>query len=628
VLLDYAKRRSEDGSLSLVDFVNLKDNDGWSALMVAARNGFLQCVKLLVAVGADVNSENRTGRSSPNRRGSVQPIMINLRDERERPDLNEDAGCTALMYAAHSHHVDTVRLLLDKKANVLMESDKGWTSVMFASESGDMVILEMVLEALDDPAKVLEAVNVRNGGGRTPLHVAARGGHEGIVRQLLSANAEPNRHDNERLEGNGQRTPLIVAAEHGYESVMRALLTARADKNSVMQDRRTPLIIACQNGYLRAVDVLIRCKADLNACMKEGDKRTALILCAQNAHTAIVRLLLQEKADPLLRDHNILTALDHAMANHPDNNDLIGMLTLQGRQEQGPRFWPAHVESHVENHTQLTRMAEAAEVAESKMVMILFGPPGAGKGSQAPKIVLKLNIPQLSTGDMLRAAVAAGSEVGKKAKDVMASGGLVSDELVVSIIRERVTEADCEGGFILDGFPRTVEQAKMLDEMLSGSGDKVSLVLALEVPDAVLTERICGRWVHKASGRSYHVKFAKPKSLADGVTPIVESMLDDETGEPLMQRADDTEEALTKRLQGYHEQTVRRPMQAPAVRRACVRIAVVAARSFKTAQLSDVLLSSLQVPILAHYEPAGVVAKVDANVAADKVWESIEKELP
>merc|ERR1740138_232668 len=222
-------------------------------------------------------------------------------------------------------------------------------------------------------------------------------------------------------------------------------------------------------------------------------------------------------------------------------------------------------------------------------IMILIGAPGAGKGSQAPKIVDKLKIPQLSTGDMLRAAVAAGSEVGKQAKDVMASGGLVSDELVVSIIRERIAEPDCGGGFILDGFPRTVEQAKMLDEMLAGTGDKVSLVLALEVPDEVLTERICGRWVHKDSGRSYHVKFAKPKSLAEGAAPTVETMLDDETGEPLMQRADDTEEALGKRLEGYHAQTV---------------------------------------PILDHYSPAGVVSKVDANKAPETVWDSVAAALP
>ena len=233
--------------------------------------------------------------------------------------------------------------------------------------------------------------------------------------------------------------------------------------------------------------------------------------------------------------------------------------------------------------------ADAAKAkTDGKTVMILLGPPGAGKGSQAPKIVETLDIPQLSTGDMLRAAVAAGSDVGKQAKDVMASGGLVSDELVVSIIRERIKDSDCTKGFILDGFPRTVEQAKMLDSTLDGSGDKVSCVLALEVPDEVLTERICGRWVHKASGRSYHVKFAKPKSLADGATPTEETMLDDETGEPLMQRADDTEEALTKRLQGYHDQTV---------------------------------------PILDHYAPTGVVSKVDANVGPAEVWGSIKKVL-
>jgi len=231
----------------------------------------------------------------------------------------------------------------------------------------------------------------------------------------------------------------------------------------------------------------------------------------------------------------------------------------------------------------------SAMADSSKTVMILFGPPGAGKGSQAPKIVESLNIPQLSTGDMLRAAVAAGTEVGKQAKDVMASGGLVSDELVVSIIKDRIKEDDCTGGFILDGFPRTVEQAKMLDAMLDGSGDSVNLVLALEVPDEVLTERICGRWVHKASGRSYHVKFAKPKSLGDGEKPTEATMLDDETGEPLMQRADDTEEALGKRLESYHAQTV---------------------------------------PILDHYSPAGVVKKVDANQKPEAVWDLIDAALP
>ena len=171
----------------------------------------------------------------------------------------------------------------------------------------------------------------------------------------------------------------------------------------------------------------------------------------------------------------------------------------------------------------------------------------------------------------------------------MAAGGLVTDELVISIIRDRVKDADCAGGFILDGFPRTVEQAKMLDAMLEGTGDKVSLVLALEVPDEVLTERICGRWVHKASGRSYHVKFARPRSLGEGDAPSAATMLDDETGEPLMQRTDDTEAALRKRLEGYHAQTV---------------------------------------PILDHYSEAGVVSKVDASAAPEVVWGNVAVALP
>merc|ERR1719217_407813 len=125
----------------------------------------------------------------------------------------------------------------------------------------------------------------------------------------------------------------------------------------------------------------------------------------------------------------------------------------------------------------------------------------------------------------------------------MESGGLVSDKLVLRIIKDRVAQADCVKGFILDG-------------LLRAEGDKVGMVVALTVPDEVLTERICGRWVHKDSGRSYHVKFAAPKSFQEGAVPSPETMLDDETGEPLMQRADDTEEALKKRLAGYHGETV------------------------------------------------------------------------
>ena len=217
-------------------------------------------------------------------------------------------------------------------------------------------------------------------------------------------------------------------------------------------------------------------------------------------------------------------------------------------------------------------------------ILVLFGPPGAGKGTHAPKIVDKLAIPQLSTGDMLRAAVAAGTEVGKKAKAAMDAGALVTDEIVVGIIADRIEEKDCASGFILDGFPRTVEQAKKLDEVLKKKGEGVGRVIELQVPDAVLTERITGRWIHKASGRSYHVKFNPPKSL-NGGKPSAATMKDDETGEPLMQRSDDTEAALVSRLKAYHAETV---------------------------------------PVLKHYG-ASKVAEVDANRSMEAVWTDIDR---
>eukprot|EP00421_Protoceratium_reticulatum_P066154 CAMPEP_0168424096 /NCGR_PEP_ID=MMETSP0228-20121227/34646_1 /TAXON_ID=133427 /ORGANISM="Protoceratium reticulatum, Strain CCCM 535 (=CCMP 1889)" /LENGTH=186 /DNA_ID=CAMNT_0008438075 /DNA_START=18 /DNA_END=575 /DNA_ORIENTATION=- len=186
--------------------------------------------------------------------------------------------------------------------------------------------------------------------------------------------------------------------------------------------------------------------------------------------------------------------------------------------------------------------------------MILLGPPGSGKGTHAPKIVEALSIPQLSTGDMLREAVANGTEVGIKAKEVMAAGKLVSDDIVIGIIKDRTQKPDCSKGFILDGFPRTQAQAAALDEMLGASGESVTRVLELNVPDGVLVERICGRWIHKASGRSYHVKYAPPRSYDSKVAPTEANMKDDETGEPLMQRPDDTREALPKRLEAYHEE--------------------------------------------------------------------------
>ena len=194
-----------------------------------------------------------------------------------------------------------------------------------------------------------------------------------------------------------------------------------------------------------------------------------------------------------------------------------------------------------------------------------------------------LGIPQLSTGDMLRAAVAAKSDVGLKAAAVMKAGGLVSDDIVIGIIRDRIKEPDCKFGFILDGFPRTLVQAKELDKMLSEEGARVTKVVELQVPDEVLEERICGRWIHKKSGRSYHVKYAPPKSMKkdDDGKPIANSMVDDVTGEPLMQRPDDTASALVKRLKGYHGETV---------------------------------------PILNHYAPKGIVAEVNANQGMDGVW--------
>ena len=186
-------------------------------------------------------------------------------------------------------------------------------------------------------------------------------------------------------------------------------------------------------------------------------------------------------------------------------------------------------------------------------IIILFGPPGSGKGTRAPFVVENLGIPQLSTGDMLRTAVASGSAIGLEAEAVMKSGKLVDDKLVVSVVSERIQHPDCVEGFILDGFPRTIQQAIMLDEVLLPL--KVNLVLALHVREDVLFERICGRWIHEPSGRSYHSKYSPPKSL--GCQEICkETMLDDETYEPLVQRADDTEEALKTRLGSYYSKTV------------------------------------------------------------------------
>ena len=215
---------------------------------------------------------------------------------------------------------------------------------------------------------------------------------------------------------------------------------------------------------------------------------------------------------------------------------------------------------------------------EKSEILILLGAPGCGKGTVCPKLVSEFQMVHLSTGDMLREAVSNGNE---KIKEIMASGALVSDDIVIGLIKDKISNRGDKKGFILDGFPRNVAQAKALDTMASENGESVTRVIELQVPDEVLEERICGRWIHQGSGRSYHVKFNPPKSMGLEAG----SMLDDLTGEPLSQRSDDNVASLTRRLATYHEQTV---------------------------------------PILDHYAPNGIVHKVKADQAIDAVWADVK----
>lgn len=175
------------------------------------------------------------------------------------------------------------------------------------------------------------------------------------------------------------------------------------------------------------------------------------------------------------------------------------------------------------------------------MRIILLGPPGAGKGTQAGFITKQYSIPQISTGDMLRAAVKAGTPLGLEAKKVMDSGGLVSDDIIINLVKERLTQADCASGYLFDGFPRTIPQAQAMKD----ANVRIDAVVEITVPDSDIIERMSGRRVHVASGRTYHVKFNPPK--IDGK--------DDVTGEPLIQRDDDLEATVKKRLEVYHSQT-------------------------------------------------------------------------
>lgn len=175
------------------------------------------------------------------------------------------------------------------------------------------------------------------------------------------------------------------------------------------------------------------------------------------------------------------------------------------------------------------------------MKVLLLGAPGAGKGTQAQFITAAFNIPQISTGDMLRAAIKAGTPLGLEAKKIIDEGGLVRDDIIIGMVKERIAQADCANGFLFDGFPRTLAQA----EAMVDAGVDLDAVVEIDVPDEVIVERMSGRRVHLASGRTYHLKHNPPK----------EAGKDDLTGEELIQRDDDKEEVVKKRLAVYHEQT-------------------------------------------------------------------------
>ncbi|KAG3241271.1 hypothetical protein PI124_g13852 [Phytophthora idaei] len=226
--------------------------------------------------------------------------------------------------------------------------------------------------------------------------------------------------------------------------------------------------------------------------------------------------------------------------------------------------------------SELQKRIECANKKERRTIFI--GPPGCGKGTQSPRVKDEYCLCHLATGDILRAAVAAGTEMGKKAKAAMESGALVTDEIVVGIIKDAIKSPECRRGFILDGFPRTVVQAKKLDEMLAEENAQVDAVVNFNVPDKVLVERISGRRVHPASGRSYHVKFAPPKVNGK----------DDITGEPLIQRKDDNEATLGSRLEAFHKQTQ---------------------------------------PVIDFYRKQGKLTEVNAHTEMDKVTEQIRKSL-
>lgn len=213
------------------------------------------------------------------------------------------------------------------------------------------------------------------------------------------------------------------------------------------------------------------------------------------------------------------------------------------------------------------------------MRIILLGPPGAGKGTQANNLIRDYGVVQLSTGDMLRAAVKSGTKIGRKAKAVMEAGELVSDEIVAGIVRERIQQTDCAKGFMLDGFPRTQVQAELLDQMLAELGVGIDRVIEFQVDNETVVQRICGRRIHQSSGRTYHVEFNPPKQEGR----------DDVTGEPLVQREDDNADTVRNRLNAYHEQTA---------------------------------------PLVSYYSNKGNLVSIDGMQSPEEVYTSLRNTLP
>lgn len=225
----------------------------------------------------------------------------------------------------------------------------------------------------------------------------------------------------------------------------------------------------------------------------------------------------------------------------------------------------------------LEKKAGIVSTIPESVRMVLIGPPGAGKGTQAPNLKEKFCACHLATGDMLRAQVAAKTELGVKAKEIMDQGALVSDEIMVNMIKSELeTNKECQKGFILDGFPRTIPQAEKLDDMLKTRKTPLANAIELMIDDELLVARITGRLVHPASGRSYHKLFNPPKK----------EMIDDVSGEPLIQRSDDNEDALKKRLVTYHKQTE---------------------------------------PIVDYYKKSGIWSGIDASQKPTNVWDNILK---